>query len=86
MLNGRYMDEGASARDADPRTSTTSPSNSAADPAEVKRLATVSAKLAMAGYCLLELRNGHFHVGRWTSAAELADLRAVEQFLQRACP
>lgn len=86
MLTRRHKNEGASARDASPLFSDHQHPHCAADQGEVKRLATVTAKLAIAGYSLVQLQSGSFLVGRWTSTEELADLGAVEQFLLRVSP
>lgn len=86
MLTRRHKDEGASARDASPLFSNNQPHYCAADQGEVKRLATVTAKLAIAGYSLVQLQAGSFLVGRWTWTKELADLVAVEQFLSKVSP
>lgn len=86
MLTRPDKDEGASARDASPLSANNQHSDCAVEQAEVKRLATATAKLALAGYSLVQLQAGSFLVGRWTSSKELADLSAVEQFLQRVSP
>ena len=86
MLTRPDKDEGASARDASPLFATNQPCNCDVEQAEVKRRATATAKLAMAGYSLVQLQAGSYLVGRWTSSKELADLFAVEQFLRRVSP
>lgn len=86
MLTRRDKDEGASARDASPLFSNHQHRHCAVDQGEVKRLATVTTKLALAGYSLVQLQAGSYLVGRWTSSRELTDLSAVEQFLQRVSP
>ena len=83
MLTHRHKDEGAGARDADPLFSKNAHPDSGADHAEVKRLKTVMAKLALAGYCLTPLAEGGFRVFRWNLSKDLPDLSAVEQFYMR---
>ena len=51
-----------------------------------KRFATLRAQLALKAYSLVQLQAGSYLVGRWGSSRELADLSAVEQFLQRVSP
>ena len=83
MLTRRHKYEGAGARDADPLLSNNARPDSGADFAEVKRLKTVMAKLALAGYCLTLLAEGGFRVFRWNLSKDLPDLSAVEQFCMR---
>ena len=80
MLTRGHKDEGAGARDADPHFSLNSPPDSGADSANVKRLATVTARLALAGFSLEPLAAGGFLVFRWNLSQVLPDLPAVEQF------
>jgi len=83
MLTRRHKDEGAGARDADPLFANNSQPDSGADFAEVKRLATVTARLALAGFSLESLSAGGFLVFRWNLSKVLPDLLAVEQFYKR---
>ena len=76
-------DEGVGALDAEPLLLNNSLSESGADFAEVKRLKTLMAKLALAGYCLTPLSEGGFRVFRWNLSKDLPDRSAVEQFCMR---
>lgn len=53
------------------------------DSALQKRQATFTAKLALAGYSLLELSDKTFLVSRWDRSRHLADLQAVAAFLRQ---
>ena len=55
----------------------------ACDDAHVKVRATMTAKLALLGYTLLELASGEFLVLRWDRTRHLSDLRAVSAFLRQ---
>ncbi len=52
--------------------------------ANTKRLATLSAHMALAGFELHVTASGTFIVSRWNLARELHDLAAVQAFARRA--
>ncbi|WP_448172285.1 hypothetical protein [Rhizobacter fulvus] len=54
-------------------------SDSPAD--KVKRLATLTAKLALSGYALTQLADGPYLVSRWDRTRELPSLSEVDAFL-----
>lgn len=86
MLTRRHEDEGASARDAGPLFENHQQHHSDGETAKVKRLATAAAELALKGYSLHPAEAGAFVVSRWNCFKNLADLPAVEQFVQRVAP
>jgi hypothetical protein len=46
-----------------------------------KRVATLRARAALAGFELVEMADGSFVIARWTLTRALANLAAVEAFL-----
>ncbi len=83
---GSTKDEGASARDAGPLTSNNLNFDFACPPAQVKRVATAAARLALAGYSLYPLADQRYLVAKWNLSKEFQDLKAVEQFLAEVAP
>ena len=55
----------------------------ARDDATRKRLATLTARLALRGFALRQPPHGGFIVDRWDLARELVDLDAVAAFAER---
>ena len=76
-------DEGVGARDAEPFLLNNSLSKSGADFAEVKRLATLQAVLALKGFELHPTTTGIYIVMRWNWACRLATLDDVQDFAQQ---
>ena len=75
--------EGASARDAGPLLSDQHRDASAAELAAVKRIATVMARLALAGFSLFPLADGSYVVARWNLSQHAATLTDAEAFTDR---
>ncbi len=50
---------------------------------ECKAHATLTAQLAMRGYCLSALSDGSFLIHRWNLSKPIADLRAAAAFLRQ---
>ena len=50
---------------------------------EVKTVATLAARAALAGYELVQLADGTFIASRWGMFRSLDHIAAVEMFLQR---
>ena len=48
-----------------------------------KAFANAQAKLALAGFQLEQMADGSFVVARWTMTRSLADMPAVEAFMQQ---
>lgn len=79
--------EGAGARDAGPLTSSNNHKQvSAGSMAQVKRVATAAARLALVGYALYPLADQRYLVATWNLSKEFHDLAAVEQFLAGVSP
>ena len=55
----------------------------APDDASAKAKATLTAQLALRGFCLSELSDGSFLVHRWNLSRPLADLRAAAVFARQ---
>ena len=83
---GSTKEEGASARDAGPLTSNNFNLDSACAQAQVKRVATAAARLALAGYGLYSLADQRYLVAKWNLSKEFQDLTAVELFLAWVAP
>lgn len=79
-------EEGAGARDAGPLTSNTLNLDFACPQAQVKRVATAAAHLALAGYSLYPLADQRYLVAKWNLSKEFSDLTAVELFLAGVAP
>ena len=81
-------DEGAGAHDAGPLTSSNNndTQDSAGSMAQVKRVATAAARLALLGYGLYPLADQRYLVATWNLSKEFQDLAAVEQFLAGVAP
>jgi hypothetical protein len=54
----------------------------AAQVADAKRLATLQARAAIAGFELVRMADGSFVVAKWTMTRSLPDMAAVEAFLR----
>ncbi len=79
-------DEGAGARDASPLKHDLQHLDSADITADVKRHATLAAKLALAGYSLHRMADGKYTVAAWNLALNVEGLDGIEQFLRRLAP